>query len=147
MALSARLLTYENLERRVVHSGVDDEGRPHPYEIAERMTISDDGPTSEVDIRVVPLDRLGNIADLFGPEIVTLSTGGIVEILFPDTDADPYRETVLLSGAQGTILRLDDPGGVFDDPLSDTLIIDSTWTATDASKTRMSYSYRASRAL
>jgi len=30
-----------------------------------------------------------------------------------------------LSGAQGTILRLGDPGGVFDDPLSDTLIIDS----------------------
>jgi hypothetical protein len=125
LALSARLLTYENLVRRVVRSGVDDQGRPHPYEIAERITVSDDGPTSEVDIRVVPLDRLGNITDLFGPEIVTLSTGGIVEILFPDTDADPYRETVVLSGAQGTILRLGDPGGVFDDPLSDTLIIDS----------------------
>jgi len=65
LALSARLLTYKNLQRRVVRSGVDDEGRPHPYEIAERITISDDGPTSEVDIRVVPLDGLGNITDLF----------------------------------------------------------------------------------
>jgi hypothetical protein len=104
---------------------LDDGGLPHPYEIAERITVPDDGPASEVDIRVVPLDRLGNITDLFEPEIVTLTTGGVVEILFPDTDADPYRETVLLSGAQGTTLRLGDPGGVFDDPLSDVLIIDS----------------------
>ena len=125
LALSARLATFENLERRVVRSGLDDAGLPHPYEIAERITVPDDGSTGEVAIRVVPLDRLGNITDLFEPEIVTLTTGGIVEILSPDTDADPYRETVLLSSAQGTTLRLGDPGGVFDDPLSDVLVLDS----------------------
>lgn len=125
LALSARLPTYKNLDRRVVRSGVDDGGLPHPYEIAERITVPDDGPKSEIDIKVVPLDRLGNITDLSEPVLVTLTTGGVVEIVFPDTDADPYRETVLLSGAQGTTLRLGDPGGVFDDPLSDVLIIDS----------------------
>lgn len=89
VALSARLPTYKNLDRRVVRSGLDDEGLPHPYEIAERITVFDDGSAGEVGIRVVPLNRLGNITDLRRPENVTLTTGGAVEIVFPDTDGDP----------------------------------------------------------
>lgn len=124
-ALSARLPSYKDLDRRVVRSGLDDAGLPHPFEIAEQIMIADDGMASDVEVRIVPLDRLGSITDLYEPEIVTVTTGGVVQILSPDTDGDPYHESIVLSSARGVTLRLGDSGGEFDDPLSDTLIIDS----------------------
>jgi len=128
IALSARHPNYLQMNRRVVRPGLDANGNPHPYEIAERIYIADDGPASTVEARLVPLDALGSITDLSQMHLVKLSTGGVVEILSPDLDGDPYSENVVLSTASlGTPIVLGDGGGIFDDPLSDTLVIDSAF--------------------
>ncbi len=61
----------------------------------------------DVKVRLMPVDSLGNIADP-GPDGVPaklLAEGGL-KILAPDTDGDPYGETITVSSARGTVVRL-----------------------------------------
>ncbi len=125
IARSATEPDYVETAGRPVRTGVDELGVARPYEIAGRIHVPDDGGDSEVAIQIVPLDRLGNIADLATPASVTLSTGGIVVIRWPDLDGDPFRETLVVSSAAGTSVLLDDRGGVYDDRLSDALVLAS----------------------
>ncbi|HPG25261.1 MAG: hypothetical protein H6748_06085 [Spirochaetaceae bacterium] len=116
---------YEFTPRRVIRRGVDAQGLPRPLEIADTVHVPDDGPAAHVDLRVVPLDGLGNVADLDAPRTLVVSTGGLVSIVSPDLDADPYRETLVVADARGTAIVLDDAGGALDDGLTDLLVIES----------------------
>jgi hypothetical protein len=130
VARSAGEPDYVQTERRPVRTGLDELGNPHAYEIAGRIHVADDGRESEVAVRIVPLDRLGNVADLAVPSSVELTTHGIVVIRWPDQDGDPHRETVLVSSAAGAAVLLDDRGGAFDDPLADRLVVAAAGTGT-----------------
>jgi hypothetical protein len=88
------------------------------------LTVPDDGTQSVEVVRVVPLDRLGNVTDLGGPELVTLQSGGTVWILSPDADGDPLQETFVVSDARGVQVELDDPGDRYDDGNDDFLRIE-----------------------
>ena len=63
----------------------------------------------------MPQDRLGNVTDIAQPELVRLRTGGTLRIVSPDEDADPSREDIVVTGAAGVQVLLDDPGGRYDD--------------------------------
>ncbi|MBK7951876.1 MAG: hypothetical protein IPK00_24745 [Deltaproteobacteria bacterium] len=126
VAVSARNADYLQLDRRPVRLGLDDIGSSHPYEIAGRIHVADDGGDSEVALQIVPLDPLGSITDLPAPASVTLSTSGNVAIRWPDLDGDPFRETIVVSSAAGTPVVLDDRGGPHDDRLTDRLVLTSS---------------------
>lgn len=61
--------------------------------------------------RLLPVDALGNIADptASGVPARVVAEGGLV-ILNPDTDGDPFEETVVLDDARGQVLRLGTSG-------------------------------------
>ena len=120
------------LDSRPLRLGLDDTGAPAAYEVLGSMTVPDDGIQSLEAVRVVPLDRLGNVTDLASPELVTLRTGGTVRIISPDVDGDPFRETFEVPDARGVQVLLDDPGGSYDDGNVDFLRIESAGSATSA---------------
>ncbi len=114
---------FRSSRTRPLRPGLDDAGLPVLYEIIQHLGIDDDGPQSQLTLRVLPLDRLGNVADLDVPTKVTLRTGGTIRIVSPDSDGDPYYESLQIADTRGADVRIDDPGGVFDDPSADVLIV------------------------
>lgn len=87
---------------RIVRPTVDEDGQPAVLEILQRMELTE--PTA---FRVVRLDELGNVArwTYDGPVTTLLASGGI-RILEPDADDDPMRETLDVTTAAGTPVRL-----------------------------------------
>ena len=114
-ALRPSAASYESLVSRPIRRGLDAAGAPLYYEILRGLTIPDDGTLSQQILRAVPLDRLGNITDLASPIAVEIATEGVVRILAPDLDGDPFAETVTVSDARGVEILLDDSGGPRDD--------------------------------
>lgn len=114
---------YVQTRSRQARPGLDDLGGSHPYEIAGRIHVADDGGDSRVALQVVALDRLGNVTDPSVPTSVALSTAGNAAILWPDVDGDPFSETVLVATAAGAAIVLDDRAGAYDDRLDDVLVI------------------------
>ena len=86
---------------RIVRPTVDAAGQHAVVEIVQRMEL-----TAPTEFRAVPLDDLGNVANWLTGGPVTLLASGGVQILEPDTDGDPSRETVLVSSPAGTPVRL-----------------------------------------
>jgi hypothetical protein len=118
-------LRFASLESRPLRLGLDDLGQPAPYEVIGGLTVHDDGVSSAETVRIVPMDRLGNVTDWdAAPELVTLRTGGKVRITAPDSDGDPFHETVVVADARGVEVRLDDAGGQFDDDNADFLRVE-----------------------
>lgn len=109
---------------RPLRLGLDDAGRPAPYRIPYRLFLADDGPASRSRVRVVPLDRLGNVADLPSPQFVTISSVGPVSIVSPDLDGLPDTETFVVSDARGVDVVLDDTGGRYDGPNDAVLLVE-----------------------
>jgi hypothetical protein len=98
--------------------GVDDSGGRIVLEILESLDLPAGGAAI---VRVVALDRLGNVADIAQPEAVTLRAHGRARIVSPDADADPTRETVTLLTSAGVEVVLDAegaPGG------ADAIVVD-----------------------
>jgi hypothetical protein len=115
---------FRSSRTRPLRPGLDDAGFSVPYEILQHLGIDDDGRESQLTVRVLPLDRLGNVADLDVPTRVTVRTGGTIRIVSPDSDGDPYSESLVVTDTRGADVRIDDSGDVFDDPSSDELVID-----------------------
>ena len=115
---------FRELLQRPLRPGLDQFGARTVYEILQRFVLSDDGEGSPTELRVLPLDRLGNVADLSAAVSVTVTSGGVVRIVFPDTDGDPYSETLLIADSRGAALFVDDGGVAFDDLNVDILVID-----------------------
>jgi hypothetical protein len=117
-------MRFRSMTTRPLRPGLDDTGLRVPYEIVRFLGIDDDGPQSQLTVRVVPLDRLGNVADLDEPTQVTVRTGGTIRIVWPDSDGDPHSESLLIADTRGADIVIDDPGGVFDDPSADVLSVE-----------------------
>jgi hypothetical protein len=68
------------------------------------------GGSSEVAITIVPLDRLGNVADLAAPTPLTVRATGAARIVAPDGDGDATIETLVAGDASGVAVTLDGQG-------------------------------------
>lgn len=60
-----------------------------------------------VVLRLVPVDRLGNVTDPGAAEVVTVEARGGLAILAPDDDGDPATESFTVLGAAGAVLTVD----------------------------------------
>ena len=108
--------SYRGLPGRPLRPGLSGSGARAVYEVLQQLFLADDGAATQQVLRVVPLDRLGNIADLTTSKSVTLRAEGGVAIVAPDTDGDPYTETLSISNARGIAVTVDDDApGSFDD--------------------------------
>jgi len=107
--------SFDDMASRPLRPGLDDAGVRVLYEILHHLTLPDDGPASEVTVRVVPLDAFGNIASLSSGETVELEASGALEIRWPDRDGDVRRESLSIRDARGADVVIDDAGGVLDD--------------------------------
>jgi hypothetical protein len=108
--------TYRDLPGRPLRPALDDAGGRIVLEVLQQLSLPDDGAASKGAARVVPLDRLGNVADLESGSTVTLRAEGGVAIVSPDNDGFADRESFTVSNARGRTVVLDDLGsGVFDD--------------------------------
>lgn len=86
-------------------------------------SLVDDGPGGATTLRLVPVDVLDGVTDAPSGTTVTLVAGSGSAISSPDTDADPSREIVSLTGAAGIDVVLDDAGGAGDSGTASTLAV------------------------
>jgi hypothetical protein len=117
--------TYLDLPARPLRPGLAPGGARAAVEVLTRALVADDGAATRTAMRVVPLDRLGNVTDPAATTPVTLRTSGPVRIAFPDTDGDPHLEIVSVVDAIGAAVELDDSGGALDDVDADALLIEA----------------------
>lgn len=61
------------------------------------------------DLRLLPVDFLGNVADPAVGMEATVVAGGGFQIVYPDSDGDPFREVVYLGSANGVNVRVMSP--------------------------------------
>jgi len=117
--------TYLNLPARPLRPGLAPGGARAAVEVLTRALVADDGTATHTAVRVVPLDRLGNVTDPAAPTPVTIRTSGPVRIASPDTDGDPHFEIVSVADAIGAAVELDDSGNALDDVDADALLIEA----------------------
>lgn len=78
---------------------------------ANELELLADGAATQRNLRLLPVDLLGNIADPdSGGFAVELIASPGVRIVAPDTDSDTASETLVLSTAAGVTITLDDAG-------------------------------------
>ncbi|MBW2395696.1 MAG: hypothetical protein JRG95_15660 [Deltaproteobacteria bacterium] len=106
--------TFDGLPSRPLRPGLDAGGQRMVLEVLQRLAVADDGAASSVVLQVIPLDLLGNVADLVIPLDVEVRVEGPIAIISPDTDGDPFRETLQVTDARGLEIIVDDLGGAFD---------------------------------
>ena len=80
------------------------------FEVTESILVLDDGDASSEVLSLVPLDRLGNIADLEDWQMVYLEAQGGIEILSPDVDHTTASELIFVRGSEGVEIEIDDAG-------------------------------------
>ncbi|HEY2774805.1 MAG TPA: hypothetical protein VGK20_12230 [Candidatus Binatia bacterium] len=81
----------------------------------ERVVLAD--VSSQRTLRLLPVDRFGNVADLASSMPVTLRASGELAIVSPDTNSDPMTESLSLTDAHGmdvTIGATGNDGGRID---------------------------------
>ncbi len=96
----------------LLRPGLDVDGERVLYQILDRLPLAPDADASVAAVQLLPLDRLGNVALIEEPVVVTLSTTPGAHIVSPDVDGDPTREVLVLSGSVGIPIVLDDEAGV-----------------------------------
>lgn len=91
-------------EERKLRPALDPSGERTLYELPRQVVLRDaeDGER----MRLVPTDRLGNVADLPAPVAVTLRATGWLRITEPDADDDDRREPLVVGDARGVEIRL-----------------------------------------
>ncbi|MDH3685212.1 MAG: hypothetical protein OEP95_03255 [Myxococcales bacterium] len=107
--------SYRDLASRPLRPGLDSSGDRVLFEVLQHAFVDDDGSASARVLRVVALDRFGNVTTPSPGSTVTVVADGPVRITSPDGDGNPAREVVVLSNARGIALTIDDGGGAFDD--------------------------------
>ena len=93
------------------------------YEDLSSVDVPDNGPGATVPVRLVPVDALDNVTDPPSGTQATVIAGPGLVISSPDTDGDPSRETVPVSGADGVDVTLDDAGGMGDSGSGSTVTV------------------------
>ncbi len=117
-------LEYVTLASRPLRPGFDDAGARVLYEVLGMLRLADDGTATRDSLRLVPLDALGNVADLPAAETVVLHASGPVRIVSPNLDGDLLRETLTLSDSRGVGVEIDDAGGAWDGANAGALWVD-----------------------
>lgn len=74
------LLTYSHMASRPLRPGLGDAGERVVYEMLHHLTIPDDGPAGSTTLRILPIDRMGNIAALPHSVTVELVASGSIQI-------------------------------------------------------------------
>lgn len=77
----------------------------------DSVALAADGSTSQRELRLLPIDLLGNVADpdAAGMNVQLVASGG-VRIVAPDADQNPLQEDLLVAFAAGTTVTLDEVG-------------------------------------
>ncbi|MEE2662821.1 MAG: dockerin type I domain-containing protein [Myxococcota bacterium] len=109
------ILTYNDMPSRPLRPGLGDAGERVVYEMIHHLTLPDDGSGETSTLRVLPIDHLGNIAALPQPHTVEIVASGALQIVWPNTDGDPTRETLVITDSRGAEIVVDDLGGAGDD--------------------------------
>lgn len=110
------LASFDDLPSRPLRPGLDAQGGRIVLEVLQRLPLEDDGPASQALLQVVPVDLLGNVADVSQPRMVALRVEGPLAITSPDSDADPSQEVIFIVDAAGVEILVDDLGSAFDGP-------------------------------
>jgi len=113
-----------------VRPGLDSNGRRVALEVLSHWALADDGDATHSTLQVVALDRLGNVTSPPPNANVVLEVSGGIWIASPDTDGDPFRETVQLRDARGVEIELDDLGSSWDDPPDARVLLESALAPT-----------------
>ena len=122
------------LGRRVL-PGVGAGGARLPLEVAESLTLADDGLGQALTLGVIAADVLGNPTDPPAEGLdVVVEVGSSLAIVSPDVDHDPRREPLTLTSAEGRQIVLDDAGVAGDGSATDrvTLLVGGVPTASAA---------------
>lgn len=106
--------TYLPLDSRPLRLAVDDSSEMMPVEIARRVLVADDGGASQTKIRIVALDRLGNVTAPDRPTQIRLKVDKGFVIVRPDEDGKERYEEFTLADARGVEVILDDLKEEFD---------------------------------
>lgn len=114
-AVAARLMvkapaaTFRATKRLRLRPAPDGLGGRELVVAADRMVLPIDGALSTRTVRLLPVDRFGNVADPTGAGLdVELRTSGAARIVSPDANADLASEGVTLTDASGIDIVLDD---------------------------------------
>lgn len=118
--------SYVPLDSRPLRPAIDDSGKMMPVEIARRVLVRDDGEASQTTIRIVALDRLGNVTVPERPTQIRLKTDPGFRIVSPDEDGKERYEEITIADAHGVELVLDDRKDEFDDESTGRLILRSS---------------------
>ncbi len=89
--------------------GLDEAGRLSLLEILDPFALDGGGAAL---LRLVPLDRLGNIAALAVARQVAIVAGGGLAIVSPDLDGDPSQEVIQVSGPEGAVVQISGAGSL-----------------------------------
>jgi hypothetical protein len=100
LALPIDPVTWRPTAGRTVRPGIGADGDKAPVEIVQRFDL-----VAATQMRVVPLDGLGNVSRTQPASVALLAEGG-VRILSPDLDGDPLRESVTVVDSIGTPIAL-----------------------------------------
>lgn len=128
LAASADSQRYQKAPERQLRPGLDTAGARVLLEVLHRVVIPRGGTAKPRLLRVVPLDRLGNIADVPAPIALSLRAGGPVRILAPDRDGDPARETITVEDARGLEIVVDAAGSGPGAPDLTVSVLGRTWS-------------------
>lgn len=117
--------TYLPLDSRPLRPAIDDDGKMMPVEIARRILVADDGDASQTRVRIVALDRLGNVTAPDRPTEVRLKTDSNFLIVSPNDDGKKRHETIMIADARGVEVILDDRKKELDNESQGKLILRS----------------------
>ena len=85
---------------------LDPTGARTLYELPRHAVLRSASLAGGEAVRLVPVDRLGNVADLAAPATVAVRATGWLRIAAPDVDGDPSFEPVVVDDARGAPLLL-----------------------------------------
>src|SRR5262249_33469119 len=95
------------------------------------VNLPDDGPGNTVTVHLAPVDLFDNITDPPAGTAVLLVASAGLRIVAPDIDGDPKRETIVVGGAGGFDVTLDDDGQAGDGPATSVLAVTEGGAPTD----------------
>lgn len=110
LARLASSATYDSATGHPLRPGLDAAGARAVLEMLNPLVV-DTGAGVEA-VRIVPTDRLGNVATLGTPTLATLRAGPGLAIRAPDADADPTKETLLVLDTRGVGIDLEGAGAL-----------------------------------
>jgi len=100
---------FDPLRALPLRPGFASPGVPALLEILNAFDLST-ADVNQGSLRLVPLDRLGNVTIPTETQQVFLVASGALSIVSPDLDQDPFREVIPVSDAAGEAVELNGSG-------------------------------------